>query len=97
MSDEDLTSFLKKIFLSLCVLFPQISSWLPSDACDPDPCENGATCHSMDQDFYCACPEVLAPTAGPVWEEETPSHASVKTDGRAPPVDRVSHLKYLFT
>lgn len=43
------------LFLSSC--FPQISSWSPSDTCDPNPCENEATCHSMDQDFYCACPE----------------------------------------
>lgn len=33
----------------------QIPSW--SDPCEPDPCENEATCHSMEQDFYCACPE----------------------------------------
>lgn len=33
----------------------QMASW--SDPCEPDPCENGATCHSMEQDFYCACPE----------------------------------------
>lgn len=37
--------------------FPQISSWSPSDACDPNPCQNEAKCHSMDPDFYCACPE----------------------------------------
>ncbi|KAF3850134.1 hypothetical protein F7725_019853 [Dissostichus mawsoni] len=34
-----------------------ISGWTPSDACDPNPCENEAQCHSMEQDFYCACPE----------------------------------------
>lgn len=36
--------------------FPQISSWSPSDSCDPNPCKNEAMCHSMEQDFYCACP-----------------------------------------
>lgn len=35
--------------------FQQISSW--RDPCEAKPCENEAPCHSMEQDFYCACPE----------------------------------------
>lgn len=46
----DLQHFLLSSFL-------QISSWSSPDACDPNPCENNAKCHSMEQDFYCACPE----------------------------------------
>uniref|UniRef100_A0A4W6FQQ5 Delta-like protein n=1 Tax=Lates calcarifer TaxID=8187 RepID=A0A4W6FQQ5_LATCA len=46
-------------FLNYCLycVFSQVPSWSPSDACDPNPCENDAKCHSIYQDFYCACPE----------------------------------------
>lgn len=42
-------------------------------------------------------PPVLVPTVGPVWEEETPSPASAKKAGKAPPVARVSSSSSLFT
>lgn len=32
---------------------PQVDT----DFCEPNPCQHGARCYSLDGDYYCACPD----------------------------------------